>query len=262
MGTQGISSVLLNTRVYLPSLPSLTSSLTAAYRRVLRAPRERGLLALPVLRLPGRNAWLDIGGASGQTVAAMRFYSESARILSFEPNCFYVAKMRRRFRDDPGVCVQPIALSSREGRFSLFIPVYKCCAFPDLGTSERDRAANWLANRIRSYNPDDLMVLELSCESRRLDGLSIEPELIKIDCRCDTTDILLGALETVRKHRPVLVVENALIGNSVLEQLASAGYGAFCYAENGLREVALGNRCDLLLPSDHVPDRSAVAQLS
>ncbi len=83
---------------------------------------------------------LDVGGNLGQTVASMRLFCRSSKIISFEPNAFLASRLKGRFLNDKAFEVEVSALSDRDGEFPLYIPVYKYITFPDLGTFDRSEA--------------------------------------------------------------------------------------------------------------------------
>jgi FkbM family methyltransferase len=234
-------------QVFWPGFADFKFALLAAYRRARRRPHEKALVAMKFIQVSDTGLLLDIGGHLGQSVASMRFFSKTAPIISFEPNPFLAAKLRKRFRHDSAVKVQTLAIGGTEGDFVLYIPVYKCCAIPDLGTLNRSLAETWLSSRIYGYDASQLMVLELPCKCTRLDALKLEPELIHIDCVCDASAVIQGGIETISEWKPAFVLEAALLSEACVQLLQRLGYRRFRYREKEFSEVGPTERCDLLL---------------
>ena len=242
-----IKPLLCSLHVALPGLTDLRGSLVRAFRGALKTPKTFGLAALKHITLRDDRALLDVGGADGQSVASMRFHLSRLPIVSFEPNPFFAARIKSRFRNDAAVRVESMALSDEDGEFPLYIPVYKYTAFPDLGTLERSEAENWLCSRILGYDPDALTVLEFPCKCRRLDALGVEPGLINIDCRCNPSKVLEGACATILEYKPAIILETAILAEACVRLVREVGYRGFRCSGNGIREIQPTEPCDLLL---------------
>ena len=73
-----------------------------------------------------------------------------------------------------------------------------------------------------------LSTIDVPVQVRRLDDFALAPTAIKIDAEGAEWSVLRGAEQTLRIHRPVLLVENGNWGQ-VTEYLASLGYKCFRY---------------------------------
>lgn len=247
-----LKRVLLTAGIYFPALPQITAPVVYAYRRTFGVPREHGLRALASLNVPMSGVWADVGASIGDGAAMMRSLAPRASIVAFEPNPFFASKLRDRFRTDADVRVEDVALVETAGTFSLYIPVYKRVAFPDLGTLQRADAETWLCDRVYGYRPQDLMVLEHRCKSETLDSFGLAPQLIKIDCRCDAAQVLDGAERTIRKHRPVIVLQASPVDKRASRYLTECEYKPLLWREHKLHEVPLGEPCDILATKSHL----------
>ncbi|MEL7728538.1 FkbM family methyltransferase [Citromicrobium bathyomarinum] len=67
---------------------------------------------------------MDVGANWGQSILAPKRCARPRRILSFEPNPKLVARLQLRYRDDPSVQIDAMALGLREGPYELLIPSY------------------------------------------------------------------------------------------------------------------------------------------
>lgn len=257
-----IKKATITAQIVWPGLGDLKFALLRAYRGLLSRPHEQRFAVLRVLSFPDAGLLLDIGGHIGQSVASLRIYCPRSPILSFEPNPFNSARIERRFRGDPQVRVQRIALSDEDGEFPLYVPTYKYTTFPDLGTLDRAQAENWLRERIYGYNHANLTVLEVRCQTHRLDSLALAPALIKIDCRCNASTIILGGADTIGKSKPALLLEAASLSQPAQEILRRHGYRQFAHVNGTFREVRGTVCCDLLVTGENLTRllASALAQ--
>jgi len=196
MAHLSVKSLSLTAQVHLPTLADWKAAGLAWYRRILRRPRCAGLRALRHFDLTGLEEMLDVGSANGETAAAFRALAPRARIVAFEPNPFYLNRIRSRFRHDPHLSAEGCALSDRNGPLPLHVPAYDYTLFPELATLERKEAENWLASRLLWYDPLRLSVLEMPAQSRTLDSLGLNPSLVRIDTRCDASAVMKGGTDT------------------------------------------------------------------
>jgi len=93
------------------------------------ATRRLGWKIEPEFRLlphlPQCDLAIDVGGSWGQSILALKRWARPRRVLSFEPNPELVARLQRRYCDDPSVEIEAMALGLREGPYELLIPSYR-----------------------------------------------------------------------------------------------------------------------------------------
>ena len=257
-----IKKATITAQIAWPGLADLKFALLRAYRGLLSQPHEQRFSVLRVLSFPDAGLLLDIGGDMGQSVASLRIYCPQSPIVSFEPNPLSSARIERRFHGDPQVRVQRIALGDQDGEFPLYIPAYKYTTFPELGTLDRTQAENWLSERMYGYNHANLTVLEVRCRVHRLDSLALAPVLVKIDCRCNASAIILGGSDTLGKSKAALLLEAASLSQPAQEIVQRHGYRQFAHLNGTFREVHGTERCDLLVTGENLTRllASALAQ--
>lgn len=159
--------------------------------RLARWDGEAELRLIPKLCDPRRLS-LDIGANIGIYSAAMRRHARQCH--AFEPNPEFAWIYRGVLAD---VVLHPVALSERTGRAPFRIPVVDDVAYAGWGTLERP--ALFAGHSTRAFEVD----------LRRLDDLGLEPVgLIKIDVEGHELEVLRGALETLRRDRPALLIES------------------------------------------------------
>lgn len=241
--------ILVTTLVFAPTLTDTRIWLVSKYRGAVRRPLEPAFRILKSLAISNKRVIIDIGGGTGGSVAALRLFAKSARIISFEPNHFFATKIERRFRSDSEVEVRRCAIGDCDGLCRLYLPAYRYTLFPELATVTRTEAENWLCSRIIGFDVKCQTVLERECASWRLDSLDLDPEIIKIDTRCDVSAVVRGASNTITKSRPLIMVENAFLTGECERFLIDAGYLILSVRAGTIAYASKGSRCDILMHS-------------
>ena len=135
---------------------------------------------------------LDVGAHAGSVLAEMVRIAPRGRHVAWEPLPAFAARLRERF---PDVEVREAALGNEDGERS-FAHVVE-----DPGWS------GFLARPTPSSSP----VEELAVRVERLDDVlpeGVRPAFVKIDVEGAEEEVLRGALETLRHHRPVVAFEH------------------------------------------------------
>ena len=196
------------------------------YRRLLRMPAEPFFRALPLIRRHFTGCYIDVGGNIGQSIEAMKLFVPDAKIFSFEPNPNLAAKLARRYRGDPNVEIRSLGLSDKQCRLKLFVPVYRGFVYDGLGSLDFKSAQSWICNEtIYGFQSNRLSVNEYECDVETLDTQNLtDPIFIKIDVQGTEYEVVNGAIEILRKHEPVLLIEDFHIKQELQKLTESLGY--------------------------------------
>lgn len=193
------------------------------------------------LKIPaGRNpVIIDIGGNHGQSIYSFKAVLPGAQITSFEPNPYLASRLKENFASDPKMEVHSVALGPERGSFPLFVPSYRGYTFDGLASLKRAEAENWLSpDSIIGYDRRHIDIKEYNVEVTRLDDYDLCPDIIKIDVQGFEYEVLRGGTETLRKHKPVLLIEGA--NSLILEFLSDLGYSPAIYRNGSM----IGGRYD------------------
>jgi FkbM family methyltransferase len=166
----------------------------AAQRDVEDFNNMRRLLAFTLS--PDSNC-VDVGAHRGAILAEMQRVAPSGRHIAFEPLPHLCELLRQTF---PDVEVHQAALSNHEGE-SDFAYVH--------GAAE-----GWSGLLFRPLpTGDEPEVEQLRVPLRALDQVlnkDYRPALIKVDVEGAEQQVLEGAIETLRRHRPIVIFEHGL----------------------------------------------------
>lgn len=229
-----------------PWLSEAKASAQRTMRRVTRRPFEPDFRAIPLLGLGAGARYLDIGANRGQSIDAIKLLGNQPIVHAFEPNSGLAARLERRFRRDADVTIHALALADEPGTFTLHIPVYRNYVFDGLASLDETAARQWLDGRILGFDERHLRVQRVTCEVVRLDDLDLAPDFIKLDVQGGEYRAVLGAVGTIERHRPVILVESA--GDELDELLADHGYRRHGFLDGRLEPDAEGPVNSFYLP--------------
>ena len=156
------------------------------------------LFALAAFARPGSTV-LDVGGHHGlMAIVAAKAVGPTGRVVSFEPN----PAARKYFEQNmalnhiSNILIEPIGLSDHAGEASFFM---------QRGT------ASWNSSLFEQFiapgYETEEMTVPIKTMDQYIEETGIVPSLIKIDIEGSEFLALQGALDSIRKHHPVLIME-------------------------------------------------------
>jgi FkbM family methyltransferase len=178
-------------------------------RKALHRAHERKFNALRFIpdALPG--CYVDVGANHGQSIESIKIGKPGARIYSFEANRMLSERLQARYRDRDDITVLPYGLAEKADTRPLYIPVYKRYVYDGLASFDWQSAAGWLSPAsLFWFAPRKLQIVETACETQRLDDQMLQPIFIKIDVQGFQYQVVQGGIETIKRHDPVLLIED------------------------------------------------------
>jgi FkbM family methyltransferase len=173
---------------FLMLSPTLWLRARAWWRKL--AGKEEAEMAILRYLVPRDRCAIDVGANNG--IYTHKLLGIAAQVVAVEPNPNYVKELTRVFGSS--IRLIPAALSDSEGVTELVVPTVHGGA--SLGTIEKQ-------NSLAIY--DCMRVRVPMC---RLDDLSINNVgFIKIDVEGHEESVVIGAEQTIRRCRPILLIE-------------------------------------------------------
>jgi FkbM family methyltransferase len=201
---------------------------------------EEDFAALAHFKHPGDHVILDVGANRGQSIAAIRYFEATTPVIAYEPNPLMVARLEKRFPQDPHLKITPCGLGSETGRFDFYVPYYKGVAFDGLASFDKSEAADWLnPERMFLFDRRHVKVKKLSCQVATLDSFQVKPSLIKIDVQGLEASVIKGGSDTIAEFRPVILMENNQPQRDAA-QLLDMGYIPHAFETGRLRPSQTG----------------------
>lgn len=152
---------------------------------------EYELSILSSLVISGKTS-LDVGGNVGDY--AFGLSSLVPKVITFEPNPGYAGRLRRL--NIPNVTVEEVVISDKEGEAVLRIPQVHGRVDEGMGSVEQ------------SAVPDEHLVRSIRVRTRTIDSFDFANiGFIKIDVEGHEEAVLKGAIKTIERNRPNLLIE-------------------------------------------------------
>lgn len=227
-------------------------------RQLRRIPSDPCYRAFEYLRVQSGQQFIDIGANRGQTIASFRLYDKSTPVVSFEPNPLFARRLTSQYAQDKAVTIYPFGLGTEDGHFDLYLPYYRGFMFDGLASFDFNSAHDWLnPERIYGFNERHLKIEKIRCEVRVWDEVETRPDLVKIDVQGYEAAVLRGGLQTIRKHRPIFLLENNP-DNPHEDVLLVEGYRRAAYEGGQLILDTLGDENTFYIPEEKAEDVKAI----
>jgi FkbM family methyltransferase len=168
------------------------------WNRLTGQPRKYDAETFAIIErmVPRDGVCIDVGCNKGFILDGCIKHCINGTFHAFEPIPLLARLLRHKYRRNGRVTVHQLALSSSDGEEKFFIDV----------------AADGLSGlRIRDTGRKTKPVV---VQVGRLDGLlsDIEPHFIKIDVEGAELEVLKGAVETLKRAKPIVVFEHGIGG--------------------------------------------------
>ena len=190
---------------------------TVLSRGVAEEHEERELL-IGLLRANDCRHFWDVGANFGLFTFFLRAAAPDLKVEAFEPDPDYLALLERTVEDHglDRVRVHAVALSDHEGsaRFQRDLVTGATGGLSQAGRTPGTLEPNW-----------DSPTIEVATSTIDVESAALgPPDLIKIDVEGAELEVLRGGVETLRVHRPILLVECTRRQAQVRDLLAGVGY--------------------------------------
>lgn len=219
-----LKKMVLTAQVHCHGLGAFKSHLYRHTRKWLRMPHEPEFAAIPYFRPKSDSLFLDIGANLGQSVDSIRLYAPESPIISFEPNPYLAANLRRCQKRDHQLSVEACGLGSVDGQVKFYIPTYNGYAFHELASVSSSHQRDWLKPRIWGFDDARLTLIESVWRITRLDDLNLAPFFIKADVEGAELDVIRGGMNTIQRSQPTILLEGASFDGELRDLLEPIGY--------------------------------------
>ena len=174
---------------------------------------------------------VDIGANDGMSYQIIRKFSKRVEIVSFEPikENFNILK-KIKGRDALFNCYNN-ALSNKNIKKKIYIPFFKKYPITQMAGIDKKGVLNRLKKSLYIKNIEKKINLkENLIRTKKLDNFKLKPSLIKIDIEGHEYECILGSLNTIKKYKPVIMVEyDKKICDKIFNILKKYKYEKFAY---------------------------------
>jgi FkbM family methyltransferase len=202
-----VSKIFRTIQVQFPGLQDAKFVVQKSYRRVFKKTHEVDFDLLTYFHTKHDDVFVDIGANRGDAIQSILIKKPNVRVVAFEPNELVANKILKEFGADDRVTVHNCGLGSVQASFNLFVPFYNNYMFDGLASFKRENAEDWLRKRLFNFKEEKLEIKEIVCKVDRLDNFGLAPKFLKIDVQGFEYEVLVGATETLKRHRPIILME-------------------------------------------------------
>jgi len=152
---------------------------------------------------------IDVGGNIG--LHTVRFAKIFAQVHSFEPTDVNFECLQKNTENLPGVSLHKLGLGDEPSTATIQLP------------ADANNCGNF---SIVDFADNTEQTVNETIEIQTLDSFELEPDLIKIDVQGFDYNVLVGAVKTIARSRPVIIIESETkkSRNIIGEFLTQHGY--------------------------------------
>ena len=156
------------------------------------------------------NCAVDVGGNIG--LHTVRFAQKFKQVHSFEPTDINFECLQKNTEPLDNVILHKIGIGDKADTLAIQLP------------ADTDNCGNF---SLVDFDKSDNLMIEQSIEIKTLDSFNLSPDLIKIDVQGFDYNVLVGAVNTIKLHRPVIIIESETkkSRNNIGDFLTQLGYG-------------------------------------
>lgn len=171
-------------------------------------PHDKSYYGFVHLVHEGDGLFLDVGANDGISAIGFRHVHSDYRILSIEPNLCHEAHLRELKKDRLKRFDYLLMGAGREHlKMTLYIPVFNSVPIYTAASLKKDHALRTMHEQHVSAGEKNIVILEHTVDILPLDELNLNPDVVKVDTEGYDYEVLLGMKETVKRCRPVILIE-------------------------------------------------------
>jgi FkbM family methyltransferase len=185
------------------------------YVYITGTPHEKDFLILK--KIPVRTGiLLDIGANDGVSVLSIRSLNKTNPILSLEPNPEHKGRLLLLTKIIKNYQFKLVGAGEKHGKITLYSPIYK--GYPLLSYATLKPELLDLPGHMftKNYRPDLLHFIKTTVDIIVIDDLNLDISFVKIDAEGNDFNVLKGMLVTIRRCKPVIMIER---GNTTLKEI-------------------------------------------
>lgn len=157
----------------------------------------------------GQQVFLDVGANDGVSARAYRKLVPNRPIVSIEPNPHHEESLRKVKKSIEDFTYLLVGAGDKDGNLVLYTPIYKGVPLTNYASLDIEAARKNLDRHMNIRNIGRNAVFSKSdVVIRKLDELNLDPAIIKIDVEGFEDNVILGLKETIKKSRPMIMVEH------------------------------------------------------
>ena len=174
---------------------------------------------------------IDIGANDGISIKAIRKFVKN-KIYSFEPNKINYKKISKLKTRMKTLATYNLGLSNKSSnKIYIYEAHYKKYHLSPFDSLLKKNVIKHLKNSLFIKDIVNKVKIRKSLiKLKRLDDFKLSPSFIKIDVQGHEFECIIGALKTINKYRPIIMIEfDKKIINKIDKRLKKIGYLKFYF---------------------------------
>ena len=173
----------------------------------LLLPHEEDLWGLKQLSF-NNNDIVDVGASDGLCFKSIKYLGFSNNYIAFEvvkKNKKYLDKIKK---ENNNFEFYILALGNKNSKFKIFTAIYKNIYLNNWSSFSKKECIKNLKGRNFNIDYKKLNFFQTTTSQKKLDHYKLKPFFLKIDVEGYENKVLLGSLQTIRRYKPIIYVEN------------------------------------------------------
>lgn len=177
--------------------------------------------------------FLDLGANIGQSALSVSCVNKRLKIFSIEANpaCESALKITRKILGKK-YRYRIIGVGSHSGTMDFFVPFRSSRMLLEEGSFDRDSLHSPASVSRFGREGFDYSIKTIPVSIVSVDSLNVAPVVVKMDLQGYEFEALVGMTETIKKYKPLVMMEVCHQFQEILELMAGYGYRA-AYWKNG-----------------------------
>ncbi len=185
-----------------------------------------------IVKLIGKPVIVDVGAHNGESIYNFLKYNSSCKIISIEPNVKNFNLIRNKYKKDKRISCLNKIVSQKKGQEIFYTPILLGKELSQMSSTSLDL----LKKRISFFFNIKLTKFSFKktkVKTTKIDSLNLKPNIIKIDTEGSEYEILLTSKKTIKKNKPLIIVEyNHNNFNKILNLMKKFGYKPYIFDKN------------------------------
>jgi FkbM family methyltransferase len=184
---------------------------------------------------------LDIGSNNGVSARSIRLFNKKNKIISFEPNKLLKDKLLLTKKKINNFQFNLFGVLDKEKTINLFIPFFRGYCLDSMSSVKLSYVNDSLKRGILQKNLiRKINIKKVLCDFKPIDNYEFNPFFIKIDTEGTEHLVILGLLKTIKKFKPILMVEkNNLNFHAMHKILKKMNYDIYSFRNDKLFKYSL-----------------------
>lgn len=142
---------------------------------------------------------VDIGANDGTSIRMMRQHDKNSRIIAFDPITRPSFKLEN-------IDFNVVALSNKSGDVAIFTPEVRGYELTQYSSFYKEKLKKQASYDL-GIDQKEISIIERNVDENTLDAYGLRPYFVKIDVEGAELEVLEGAVETLSKYQPIVLVE-------------------------------------------------------